>query len=145
MLTAEQTAKLLARLAVADVKPVSWYRSMEADFASEHFGFPSPGELKHTASDGGKWVWDESMSQWELRQYPPAEPVPDSGPDGTPEKPWPSLNEVPGHVLAVLDVTGVRWARRSASGAWFGCDGQLRCCKGHPEVAPFVRVDGDKE
>lgn len=83
-------------------------------------------------------------------------PVPDSGPDGTPEKPWPTAADVP-------DGTWFRTAKLpDAKYRW------LRCGKGSTDYAdmadpkttalgfqvwdvsavndfaPFVRVDGDK-
>lgn len=61
-----------------EVKPISWYRTMELDFAAKHFGFPSNPvfEDRYTAPDGGKWQWTDEL-QWELRCYPPdpAEPA----------------------------------------------------------------------
>lgn len=74
---------------------------------------------------------------------PPAAPVPDSGPDGTPEKPWPNLHAVPVPVREVRDRHGLRWGRHSDT-EWRGCDWSSACAAGHPEDAPFVRVDGDK-
>ncbi len=74
---------------------------------------------------------------------PPAVSVPDSGPDGTPEKPWPSLRAVPVPVREVRDRHGLRWERHSDT-EWRGCDWSSACAAGHPEDAPFVRVDGDK-
>ncbi|MBM4570336.1 DUF3310 domain-containing protein [Rhodococcus hoagii] len=79
----------------ADVKPIGWWRALELNFAAEHYGFPPLPRSSWIASDGSEWAWDERMQVWELRQYPPAEPVPDSGPDGTPEKPWPTWQDVP--------------------------------------------------
>ncbi|ORL93424.1 hypothetical protein A5N78_04620 [Prescottella equi] len=66
-----------------------------------------------------------------------------SGPDGTPEKPWPNLHEVPASVRKVSDAFGCHWERRPESG-WNRCVGAPQCDAGHPESAPFVRVDGDE-
>ncbi|MFD6677511.1 hypothetical protein ACFWDA_24520 [Rhodococcus zopfii] len=64
-----------------DVRPIGWYRSMTADFASKHFRFPPFGAGKFTASDGGRWAWDNSCNCWELREYPsPAIGVGKNGP-----------------------------------------------------------------
>ncbi len=86
---------------------------------------------------------------------PPAVAVPDSGPDGTPEKPWPTWQDVPEGVKyrsrdEHADVIGNWW--------WWNQKGirytENEC--GHPRAsktseermtnhyAPFVRVDGDK-
>lgn len=74
----------------------------------------------------------------------PAAPVPDATPDGTPEKPWPNLRAVPVPVREVRDANGMRWERRNDT-EWKGCDGgSYLCMAGHPELAPLVRVDGDK-
>ncbi|MBM4603149.1 hypothetical protein GS575_09395 [Rhodococcus hoagii] len=73
----------------------------------------------------------------------PAVSVPDGGPDGTPEKPWPNLHEVPTSVRKVSDAFGCHWERRQDSG-WNRCIGAPQCAAGHPDLAPFVRVDGDK-
>ncbi|MCC4300408.1 hypothetical protein [Rhodococcus sp. 3-2] len=55
-------------------KPIGWYRTMTPEFATKHFGFPGVIGSKvfwtHTASDGGKWAWDDG--DWELLVYPPA-------------------------------------------------------------------------
>lgn len=52
-------------------KPIGWYRTMELDFAAEHFGFPVKPDSGDwfTASDGGKWC--SESNEWELRYYPP--------------------------------------------------------------------------
>ncbi|WP_068160460.1 hypothetical protein [Rhodococcus phenolicus] len=63
-------AKLDEKAEDQDVRPIGWYRTMTADFASKHFGFPPFGAGKFTASNGGRWAWDESMGNWELREYP---------------------------------------------------------------------------
>ncbi|MBM4722553.1 DUF3310 domain-containing protein [Rhodococcus hoagii] len=131
--------------AVPDVKPIGWYRTMTPRFAAEHFDFPTPTAEKHVAEDGGKWVFDGQLEQWELREYPPAVRVPDDAPDGTPEKPWPNLNEVPADVQRVQDSHEDVWTRDGDG--W--SDGETTCyldeCRdGHPEFAPFVRVDGGK-
>ncbi|MBM4573155.1 hypothetical protein GS489_22960 [Rhodococcus hoagii] len=67
-------------------------------------------------------------------------------PDGTPEKPWPSLHAVPASVHEVRDAAGFHWGRRSDV-EWKGCCAEMRtqyCASGHSNSAPFVRVDGDK-
>lgn len=88
-----------------------------------------------------------------VRQAPPAVSVPDSGPDGTPEKPWPTWQEVP---------EGVRYTDQAdpnaVDGWWVNRGGQrfsVNRRDGHEfasalseskmqRLAPFVRVDGDK-
>ncbi|NKS17343.1 hypothetical protein GS490_13535 [Rhodococcus hoagii] len=82
--------------------------------------------------------------------------VPDSGPDGTPEKPWPTWQDVP---------DGVRYRSRDEHGDvigswWWWNQKGIRYTEnecGHPRAsktseermtnhyAPFVRVDGDKK
>lgn len=83
---------------------------------------------------------------------PPAVSVPDSGPDGTPEKPWPTWQDVP---------DGVRYQGSTRYGdkspVFVNRDGQritewrpgVEFANTHPDWAverwaPFVRVDGDK-
>ncbi|NKS52547.1 hypothetical protein GS500_04620 [Rhodococcus hoagii] len=84
---------------------------------------------------------------------PPAVSVPDSGPDGTPEKPWPTWQDVP---------EGVRYTDQAdpnaVDGWWVNRGGQrfsVNRRDGHEfasalsdskmqRLAPFVRVDGDK-
>ncbi|NKZ63019.1 hypothetical protein GTG23_00320 [Rhodococcus hoagii] len=83
----------------------------------------------------------------------PAVSVPDSGPDGTPEKPWPTWQDVP---------EGVRYTDQAdpnaVDGWWVNRGGQrfsVNRRDGHEfasalsdskmqRLAPFVRVDGDK-
>ncbi|WP_175278653.1 hypothetical protein [Prescottella equi] len=82
---------------------------------------------------------------------PPAESVTGSGPDGTPENPWPTWQDVPeGVVYRGTHRDGSRTESR-----WMNRGGECWVVDGlaatHPEsyrlvnsVAPFVRVDGDK-
>ncbi|NKR52956.1 hypothetical protein GS481_02355 [Rhodococcus hoagii] len=67
---------------------------------------------------------------------------PDSGPDGTPEKPWERLGDIPDGVDEVVDCRSIRWRR---IGSWwtFREDGKPSLFHGD-DLAPFVRVDGDK-
>lgn len=92
--------------------------------------------------EGGVVTWPEFFAK--NQPAPPAVSVPDSGPDGTPEKPWPNLHEVPTSVRKVSDAFGCHWERRQDSG-WNRCIGAPQCAAGHPDLAPFVRVDGDKK
>ncbi|WP_027503344.1 hypothetical protein [Rhodococcus sp. UNC363MFTsu5.1] len=67
-----QAARLRARFAPteqAEPKPIGWYRTMDPDFATKHFGFPTPVAARWTASDGGAWAWCEMPGYWELREY----------------------------------------------------------------------------
>ncbi|WP_238780348.1 hypothetical protein [Prescottella equi] len=83
---------------------------------------------------------------------PPAVSVPDSGPDGTPEKHWPTWQDVP---------DGVRYQGSTRYGdkspVFVNRDGQritewrpgVEFANTHPDCAverwaPFVRVDGDR-
>lgn len=78
----------------------------------------------------------------------PAVSVPDCGPDGTPEKPWPTWDAAP---------DGVRYQSHGRSFEFVNRDGvrlsvingrvSRACILRHESVnsiAPFVRVDGDK-
>ncbi|OQQ23344.1 hypothetical protein A6411_23835 [Prescottella equi] len=76
---------------------------------------------------------------------------PDSGPDGTPEKPWPTWQEAPDGVV----YRGTHRDGSATQSRWMNRGGECWVVKGraatHPEsyrlvnsVAPFVRVDGDK-
>lgn len=87
---------------------------------------------------------DQPLHAWPAT--PPAVAAPGSGPDGTPEKPWPSLHAVPTTVREVRSTSGFRWERRTDT-VWKGCDEHSYngdCSAGHPEDGPFVRVDGGK-
>ncbi|WP_175271585.1 hypothetical protein [Prescottella equi] len=76
---------------------------------------------------------------------PPAVAVPDSGPDGTPEKPWPTWQDVPNGVEVVptglperfVKVDSCAYIRMRATDAF------KRTTVEPIEFAPFVRVDGD--
>lgn len=81
---------------------------------------------------------------------PPAVSAPDSGPDGTPEKPWPTWQDVPEGVT----YTGACDPFPGGNGPWVNRGG-ARYMAGSgtesllndvrmAERAPFVRVDGDK-
>lgn len=136
--------------AAPDVREIGWYRTMTPVFATEHFNFPIPTAEKHVASDGGKWVFDGQLEQWELREYPPAEPVSDSGPDGTPEKPWPTWQDVPeGVKYSSARYTYLRPCVNLRGHRYFITDDGAQILSGVPdsemaERAPFVRVDGDQ-
>ncbi|MCU7536678.1 hypothetical protein MWT96_20480 [Prescottella equi] len=101
-----------------DVMPIGWWRTLELDFAAKHYGFPPFGGGDWTASDGGKWSWDEQRQVWELREYPPA------APDGT--RHWSTAADVPDGVWftsARLDDCKYRW---------------LRCGKGSTDYADMA-------
>ncbi|MBM4567638.1 hypothetical protein GS982_02340 [Rhodococcus hoagii] len=98
-------------------------------------------------ADGeGHWVHPE------CDPTTPAVPAPDSGPDGTPEKPWPTWQDVPKGVkyrsryshrwgrMAFMNVNGEQHWIDSHDRTWrtFHNDAD------HVDLAPFVRVDGDK-
>ncbi|RDI32428.1 hypothetical protein DEU38_103161 [Rhodococcus sp. AG1013] len=80
---------------------------------------------------------------------PPAVSVPDIGPDGTPEKPWETWQDVP---------EGVRYWGRNRLYRWVNRDGrrmflplgggEVSSSRNELEMqrlAPFVRVDGDQK
>ncbi|MBM4686232.1 hypothetical protein GS532_21090 [Rhodococcus hoagii] len=80
---------------------------------------------------------------------PPAVSVPDSGPDGTPEKPWPTWQDVPEGVkyrssdgrYCFVNRNGSRFPAARAS------ESTIRSSFSDVvmgTLAPFVRVDGDK-
>ncbi|MBM4644251.1 DUF3310 domain-containing protein [Rhodococcus hoagii] len=80
----------------------------------------------------------------------PAVCVPDSGPDGTPEKPWPTWQDVPEGVkyrssdgcYCFVNRNGSRFPAARAS------ESTIRSSFSDVvmgTLAPFVRVDGDKE
>ncbi|PTR30620.1 hypothetical protein C8K36_102473 [Rhodococcus sp. OK519] len=71
--------------------------------------------------------------------------IPGSGPDGTPEKPWPTADDIPADVGQVQDGSGNKWWRKR--GGWCFTDGDGCGCSNsalRDALAPFVRVDGDK-
>ncbi|MDH6282897.1 hypothetical protein [Prescottella agglutinans] len=84
----------------------------------------------------------------------PAVSVPDSGPDGTPEKPWETAAEVPAGVKYVSRDShcygGFAWINEAGKQRWL----ELGTGSSWPtltvtdlewaDLAPFVRVDGDK-
>lgn len=90
---------------------------------------------------------DQPLHAWPAT--PPAVPVPDDAPDGTPEKPWPTWQDVP---------EGVKYRGADMSGPVFVNRVGKRITEWQPGVefanthqdwmvqdfAPFVRVDGDK-
>ncbi|WP_139811887.1 hypothetical protein [Prescottella equi] len=80
---------------------------------------------------------------------PPAVSVPDSGPDGTPEKPWPTWRDVPEGVG--YQSTDGRYSFVNRNGLRYpaGPAGESKFRSSFSDVvmatiAPFVRVDGDK-
>lgn len=77
---------------------------------------------------------------------PPAVSVPDSGPDGTPEKPWPTWQDVPDGVEYVGVGAGGGLAYVNNGGVRYLLNGVSSCSTDSDmaAIAPFVRVDGDK-
>lgn len=79
--------------------------------------------------------------------------IPDDTPDGTPEKPWPTAADVPEGVryrsryshrwgrMAFINVNGEQHWICSQGSTW----PTFRNEADHVELAPFVRVDGDKK
>ncbi|NKV19221.1 hypothetical protein GS913_06495 [Rhodococcus hoagii] len=118
------------------------------------------------AEGGATWYGDREEAAHSIAQSwrdtepgrtvtvtPPAVPVPGSGPDGTPEKPWPTWQDVP---EGVRYQGSTRYGDRSP--VFVNREGQ-RITEWHPGVefanthpdwvvdrwAPFVRVDGDQQ
>ncbi|NKU32228.1 hypothetical protein GS888_24605 [Rhodococcus hoagii] len=77
---------------------------------------------------------------------PPAEPVPDSGPDGTPEKPWPTWQDVPEGAVYQSHLSGAHWRYGNRCGLPYAFGENAVVAGGYlnQHLAPFVRVDGDK-
>ncbi|ORL83925.1 hypothetical protein [Prescottella equi] len=82
---------------------------------------------------------------------PPAVSVPDSGPDGTPEKPWPTWQDVPEGVVyrSTAETRPISdWVNRGGQRhAVFPSGKEQYSYRADDEMqylAPFVRVDGDK-
>ncbi|AEV51918.1 hypothetical protein [Prescottella equi] len=74
---------------------------------------------------------------------PPAVSVPDSGPDGTPEKPWPTWQDVPEG--ATVRAKNRRIYTKRDGALCVGTSTMTSCMALSTEhLAPFVRVDGDK-
>lgn len=100
---------------------------------------------------GVKGMLDGIEDARRLRTSPPAVSVPDSGPDGTPEKPWPTWDAVPNDTPFWS-----RDQRETNSWWWIKRGGELRQADSCGETihlgptsfmnhfAPFVRVDGDR-
>ncbi|ASN72015.1 hypothetical protein 7S2_22 [uncultured Caudovirales phage] len=131
--------------------PVGWYRALDPTFATEHFNFPCAAEYgdQHVATDGGRWVWNSRMELWELSEYPPAVSVPDGVPDGTPEKPWETWQDVPEGVrymspVRVNDPWVNRGPVRYLASTTRGEIASIATEETMTRLAPFVRVDGDK-
>ncbi|NKR75821.1 hypothetical protein GS492_25090 [Rhodococcus hoagii] len=80
----------------------------------------------------------------------PSVPVPDGGPDGTPEKPWPTWQDVPeGVKYSSARYTYLRPCVNLRGHRYFITDDGAQILSGVPdsemaERAPFVRVDGDQ-
>ncbi|ORL40192.1 hypothetical protein A6F59_16795 [Prescottella equi] len=79
----------------------------------------------------------------------PAVSVPDSGPDGTPEKPWPTWQDVPEGVRYVSSDGCYCFVNRNGSRFPAGQAGESKFRSSFSDVvmdslAPFVRADGDK-
>lgn len=56
------------------VRSPGWYRRIDCAFATEHFGFPAPGEAapdgwKWKATDGSQWRLDRDGESWDLTEY----------------------------------------------------------------------------
>ncbi|NKW34831.1 hypothetical protein GS942_23360 [Rhodococcus hoagii] len=80
---------------------------------------------------------------------PPAASVPDGGPDGTPEKPWPTWQEVPEGVKYRSADGCYCFVNRNGSRFPAGSAGESKFRSSFSDVvmgtlAPFVRVDGDQ-
>lgn len=72
-------------------------------------------------------------------------PTPDSGPDGTPEKPWPTWQDVPEGVEYAGIGDGGRLAYVNRGGVRYRVDDGLTSVANDlsmAAIAPFVRVDG---
>jgi hypothetical protein len=57
-----------------DYRPPAYYVSMETDFATREYGFPTPigCGVEVTAYDGSVWVFDNlGAGYWDLTNYPP--------------------------------------------------------------------------
>ncbi|NKT69471.1 hypothetical protein GS860_16065 [Rhodococcus hoagii] len=94
-------------------------------------------EGKHEANDG----------RIVARSWP-AEDVPDCGPDGTPEKPWTRVEEIgEGTWFRPKSMPGVHLSKSGRTG-WFVMKDEANQLPPSPrtmnDLAPFVRVDGDK-
>lgn len=84
----------------------------------------------------------------EEEDTPPAVSVPDSGPDGTPEKPWPTWQDVPEGVKYRSAGMRREFYFENRGGERFLVDASIdhRGLSRESDLlrAPFVRVDGDK-
>lgn len=100
-----------------------------------------------------RWQNNDSPVPAEYHQSVWTEVLQDSGPDGTPEKPWPTWQEIPNGVKYVSrDHNCVEywwWVNRSIGRYTENNRGELRLSETSQErmvnhYAPFVRVDGDQ-
>ncbi|MBM4558246.1 hypothetical protein GS466_24990 [Rhodococcus hoagii] len=93
------------------------------------------------AREIAEWLIAEAM--WTERVVFGEWPTDDSSstPDGTPEKPWERLGDVPDGVDVVVDCRSIKW-RRIGSGWTFREDGKPPLLHHGDDLAPFVRVDG---
>lgn len=103
------------------------------------------------ADGDGEWdVVFERLAALGDGVTPPAVSVPDSGPDGTPEKPWPTWQDVPEgvRVRTLGGFVKADFAKRDGRVVHYDRPSDTECCVGDfvasEMVAPFARVDGDK-
>ncbi|ORJ99846.1 hypothetical protein [Prescottella equi] len=77
---------------------------------------------------------------------PPAVSVPDSGPDGTPEKPWLTWQDVPEGAVYQSHLSGAHWRYENRCGLPYAFGENAVVAGGYlnQHLAPFVRVDGDQ-
>lgn len=139
------------KAASAGNAPNSWavagIRAVLDRLAADGRLLPESGELTDAVKKSLTTALDTVLSATGL-----SVPIPDSGPDGTPEKPWPTWQDVPDDTPYTN-----RSDRTGRLGHWINRDGQCffitRGGREQPstssdltmsDLAPFVRVDGDK-
>ncbi|MBP0086119.1 hypothetical protein B0F74_04920 [Rhodococcus hoagii] len=146
VLTAEQVAEARELLDAVDLDAEEFHLLRSA-FTPPAAAVPDSGICGESGPGGGLCVEPLGHAG---RHFTPTEPAPDSGPDGTPEKPWPTWQDVPEGV-EYKDIEGDRYVNREGlRRKVFGPGRSTRNCALdgdwlNEHCAPFVRVDGDKK
>lgn len=93
------------------------------------------------------WRDADGESHWVHPEcHPMAASVPDDAADGTPEKPWPTWQDVPEGAVYQSHLSGAQWRYENRCGLPYAFGENAVVAGGYlnQHLAPFVRVDGDK-
>ncbi|RDI13481.1 hypothetical protein DEU38_13456 [Rhodococcus sp. AG1013] len=147
VLTAEQWTDVRIACGADDVKPSEFVKA-EGRLRRLAYGAPPKGASEDCWVNHG---CDGTACDLMHGDTPPAVSVPDSGPDGTPEKPWEAWQDVPEGVRVRTPggYAKADFAKRDGRVVHYDRPSDAECCVGDfiasELVPPFVRVDGDKK